>query len=191
MTKDAQKIIIWETIGLVIVAVIFCFVDVVPSLEDISALTEDIGSIKMTLEGCPQGEKEKGKKELIATMQEREKSMSIIEEAISDIEGKVLSEKNAAFLNQEIIVLADYCKIELNMIKPLSGKSVGAYELLPMSLMFQCEYPELIAFLSKVNTSYVFAGVDTISVRSSERNYPLLNVELQIFALFQQRESQK
>ncbi len=176
------------TLVLLICSFVFFFVDIRPKLISLNDLKEQINYIDIHYNTAMQEEITKRSKNIKNDIQLIQEKIKYIDSYINSLKKHVIQDKNVPLLTQELFKMADSCKIELGMVKPLNSKKIDNYEILPTNIQFTSNYYELINLLLNITASKLLSGIDKLSIKLNDKIYPQLDISLTVNAVFLNNE---
>lgn len=188
MTINLKTVLRFECLGIVLVFIIFSIFDFYPKLKRAGQLDEKIKLNKMAIKTVSQSEMQKYKRELEEELSLGKEELQFIQQAIPEIQAKLMKEKNIPLVTREIVEIAASSEIELTSVKPSTTQGKDGYQLIPMKMRLQCGYTDLIRFLSEMEDSSTLVAVQDLSINKDEAIYPELDIGLTACALYFQLE---
>jgi len=157
-------------------------------LISLNDLKEQINYIDIHYNTAMQEEITKRSKNIKNDIQLIQEKIKYIDSYINSLKKHVIQDKNVPLLTQELFKMADSCKIELGMVKPLNSKKIDNYEILPTNIQFTSNYYELINLLLNITASKLLSGIDKLSIKLNDKIYPQLDISLTVNAVFLNNE---
>ena len=180
---DLKKILRWEYLIVLLIMISFFILDFYPKLRDARQLKTKWEPVKMKRKMLSQSERETQQKTLQEEQRRIQEDLRLIRQAVGEVQGRVSQDQNIPLVTLEIEDLAASSQIELSSIKPLTARQEGGYEVVPIEIEFQSDYPQLINFLSQLENCSVWIALEGLSIRKDDLIYPALDIRLTLCIL--------
>ena len=191
MHIDIKQVYKIEFAAVAVALLVFIIFDVSPQMSKAFALMQKIQEARKTARALPATEKEKIRQQLMQERQSLDDSFQVMRGAVGAVREKFSSEKNIPKVILTLEELAAASGIDLLSIKPLTTESQGTYESTGIVLEFQCEYAQLVKFLSQWGSTPFYITAQELSIAEAGAMTKKLTVHLTVKGIFKNLNSGK
>lgn len=184
MEMDSRKIYQYELGVAALIVVAFVLFDVFPAASRILSLWQAVRAARVTATSLPDTEKDKVRQKLIEDNQTLENGLESMHKIVATVEEKISGEKDIPKMTLKLEELATTSDINVLSVKPMASEAKGGYESVSIALEIECEYAQLVQFLSQWDKTQFYLTVRELSISPVGNMSAKLAVHLTVDVLF-------
>lgn len=184
MNIKIRKIYQVEFAAAAVLLTVFIVFDAGPNISKIFSLMRSIQKVRQTVQSMPAEEKEKVRLKLADEHQQMEDGFLMMQQMVDAVQPKIQTENDTPKITLKLEEMATSAGINLLSIKPVTAEAKQGYKSVSIALDLECEYVQLVDFLSEWNSAPFYLTVQELSIVPSGNLSGKLSVHLVVNLLF-------